>query len=111
MSETSHDRSLRRRAPGLALRGVAMGTADVIPGVSGGTMALITGIYDELVGTVASIDQNLLTAVLRGRWREAWERAAAGHGLVTDSVRERRDASGVVWIGLVMRRGSAGASR
>ena len=44
-----------------------MGTADVIPGVSGGTVALIMGIYDELVGTIASIDQRVVGALMRGR--------------------------------------------
>jgi putative membrane protein len=34
----------KRRGPGLLLRGLCMGTADVIPGVSGGTVALIMGI-------------------------------------------------------------------
>lgn len=57
----------KRRAPGLVLRGICMGTADVIPGVSGGTIALIMGIYDELVGTIASIDQRVIGALLRGR--------------------------------------------
>ncbi len=66
---------MRQRAVGLFTRGVAMGTADVIPGVSGGTMALITGIYDELVGTVAGIDQDLLVAISRGRFREVAQRA------------------------------------
>ena len=66
---------LRRRAAGLYVRGLAMGTADVIPGVSGGTLALITGIYDELVGTVAGIDRDLLTALVRGRFSEVAQRA------------------------------------
>ena len=38
--------------PGLFLRGMAMGAADVVPGVSGGTLALITGIYQELIDTL-----------------------------------------------------------
>ncbi len=38
---------------GIYLRGVAMGVAEVIPGVSGGTIAFITGIYSELLGTIA----------------------------------------------------------
>ena len=33
----------------LALKGAAMGAADVVPGVSGGTIAFISGIYDELI--------------------------------------------------------------
>lgn len=61
----------KRRAPGLVLRGICMGTADVIPGVSGGTIALIMGIYDELVGTIAAIDQRVVGALVRGRIAEA----------------------------------------
>jgi putative membrane protein len=57
----------KRRGPGLLLRGLCMGTADVIPGVSGGTVALIMGIYDELVNTIASVDGRVLQALLRGR--------------------------------------------
>jgi putative membrane protein len=39
----------RKEYIGLALRGMAMGAADVVPGVSGGTIAFITGIYEELL--------------------------------------------------------------
>lgn len=39
----------------VALKGIGMGAADVIPGVSGGTIAFITGIYDELIGSIKSI--------------------------------------------------------
>jgi len=45
---------------GLFLKGVAMGAANVIPGVSGGTIALITGIYEELITSIKSFD---LTAI------------------------------------------------
>lgn len=40
----------------LVLRGCAMGAADVIPGVSGGTIAFITGIYEELINSIRSIN-------------------------------------------------------
>lgn len=40
----------------LLLKGIGMGAADVIPGVSGGTIAFITGIYEELVGSIKSIN-------------------------------------------------------
>ena len=40
--------------PGIFFRGMAMGAADVVPGVSGGTLALITGIYEELIDTPVS---------------------------------------------------------
>ncbi|MFB6132045.1 MAG: DUF368 domain-containing protein [Halanaeroarchaeum sp.] len=50
------------------LKGFAMGTADAVPGVSGGTIALITGIYDRLVTAIAEITgsgvRSLITAVL-----------------------------------------------
>jgi len=45
------------------LKGVAMGTADTIPGVSGGTIALITGIYERLIEAVAGIDAGLVAAL------------------------------------------------
>ena len=40
----------------LILKGMAMGAADVVPGVSGGTIAFITGIYEELIDSIRSID-------------------------------------------------------
>src|SRR5690554_6579870 len=48
-------RSLTQLA-GIGLRGLAMGAADVIPGVSGGTIAFITGIYEELIGSISNIN-------------------------------------------------------
>ena len=45
-----------RKAAVLCLKGVCMGSADVIPGVSGGTIALITGIYNSLIGALKSFD-------------------------------------------------------
>ena len=62
----------KRRAPGLILRGMCMGIADVIPGVSGGTVALIMGIYDELVRTIASVDGRVLKALVHFRLREVF---------------------------------------
>ncbi len=41
---------------GIALKGVAMGSADIIPGVSGGTIAFITGIYEELITSISNIN-------------------------------------------------------
>ena len=59
-----------RQAIGLWLKGVCMGSADVIPGVSGGTIALITGIYEDLIGALRSIDarvvQNILAFDIKG---------------------------------------------
>lgn len=41
---------------GILFRGMAMGAADVVPGVSGGTIAFITGIYEELINSIANIN-------------------------------------------------------
>ena len=50
-----------------------MGAADVVPGVSGGTVALLLGIYARLIDTVRS-GAGVLGVLLRGRWSEAWDR-------------------------------------
>jgi putative membrane protein len=50
----------------LALKGVCMGTADIIPGVSGGTMALITGIYQPLLEAIRSVDLEAVRLLVRG---------------------------------------------
>ena len=55
---------------GIALRGVCMGAADVVPGVSGGTMALITGIYEELILSIRSFDTRSARFLIRFRIRE-----------------------------------------
>ena len=49
----------------LALKGLCMGAADVVPGVSGGTVALITGIYDRFVQAIRSIDSQVLKHLVR----------------------------------------------
>ena len=54
-------------------RGVLMGAADVVPGVSGGTVALLLGIYTRLIDTVRS-GAGVLGALLRGKWGETRDR-------------------------------------
>ena len=39
----------------LFLKGMCMGTADIIPGVSGGTVAFVTGIYEDLINSIKKI--------------------------------------------------------
>lgn len=51
------------------LKGVAMGTVDIIPGVSGGTMALILKIYDKIIDQLQKINLVLLKNFLRGRFQ------------------------------------------
>lgn len=55
------------------VRGVLMGAADVVPGVSGGTVALLLGIYTRLVDTVRD-GAGVLGSLLRGRWSETGDR-------------------------------------
>ena len=57
---------------GLYLRGIAMGAADLVPGVSGGTIALITGIYDELLGSISAIHPRMVVEIFRGEWKSTW---------------------------------------
>jgi len=54
----------------LLLKGFLMGSADVVPGVSGGTMALITGIYTKLIDAIKSVDTKALNLLLRFRIKE-----------------------------------------
>lgn len=49
----------------LMLKGVGMGAADVVPGVSGGTIAFIVGIYDELIDSIKSINGKSLKLFLQ----------------------------------------------
>ncbi|MFD2516822.1 DUF368 domain-containing protein [Salinimicrobium flavum] len=44
----------------ISVKGMAMGAADVVPGVSGGTIAFISGIYEELINTISGVDISLL---------------------------------------------------
>ena len=65
----------------LYIKGIAMGAADVVPGVSGGTIAFITGIYDELLRSIGAIPGAALL-LIRGRVREAWKAANANFLLI-----------------------------
>ena len=51
-----------------------MGSADIIPGVSGGTMALILGIYERLLGAIRSFDSVWLASLLKLRFADAFAR-------------------------------------
>jgi len=58
---------------GLLVRGLAMGAADVVPGVSGGTIAFISGIYDELIDSLRRCDLVALRLLLGLRIKDAWQ--------------------------------------
>ena len=77
---------------GLYLRGVAMGAADLVPGVSGGTIALVTGIYDRFISAIASVGIDALRMVLSGKIKDAWAHVdgnflvAVGAGILSSVV-------------------------
>lgn len=56
------------------LCGMAMGAADVVPGVSGGTIAFITGIYQPLLDAIQSVDGNFFRLFFQGRFLQALRR-------------------------------------
>ncbi|MCF8349109.1 MAG: DUF368 domain-containing protein, partial [Bacteroidales bacterium] len=53
----------------ILLKGVAVGVANVIPGVSGGTIALITGIFERLIDSLKSFGLGALKLLLSGKWK------------------------------------------
>lgn len=57
----------------VAVKGACMGAADVIPGVSGGTIAFITGIYDQLIESINSINGTALKLFFSGKFKEFWK--------------------------------------
>lgn len=57
----------------LYAKGIAMGAADVVPGVSGGTIAFISGIYEELIHSLRSLDHRALMVLLRQGPAAAWK--------------------------------------
>lgn len=56
----------------IALKGIAMGAADVVPGVSGGTIAFITGIYEELIESINRINLKALVILRKEGLKTAW---------------------------------------
>jgi len=67
---------------GLALRGMAMGIAEVIPGVSGGTIAFITGIYETLINTIKAFSPSLFKVLKNDGIGGVWS-AVNGNFLVS----------------------------
>ncbi|MFZ9087279.1 MAG: DUF368 domain-containing protein [Pontimonas sp.] len=60
-----------------AARGVAIGAAEVVPGVSGGTIALITGVYDTLIGSAATLIRAMAGSLRSAGRRERWQEVGA----------------------------------
>ncbi|WP_040253274.1 DUF368 domain-containing protein [Psychroserpens mesophilus] len=56
----------------ILLKGIAMGAADVVPGVSGGTIAFISGIYEELIESIANLNFNVFKVWKNEGFKTAW---------------------------------------
>lgn len=56
----------------VAFKGIAMGAADVVPGVSGGTIAFISGIYEELLTSISNINLSLIKILKKDGFSVAW---------------------------------------
>jgi len=57
----------------ILIKGVCMGIADIVPGVSGGTIAIITGIYEELLKTINGLDFKILNELKKGNIKKLWK--------------------------------------
>ena len=57
----------------IGLKGMGMGAADVVPGVSGGTIAFISGIYEELLTTISNVNFGLLKTLKKEGFKVAWK--------------------------------------
>lgn len=58
----------------ITLKGMAMGAADVVPGVSGGTIAFISGIYEELITSINNIDFSLISILRKDGIKAVWNK-------------------------------------
>lgn len=57
----------------ISIKGMAMGAADVVPGVSGGTIAFISGIYEELLHSISSFNLSLFTVLRKEGYKKVWK--------------------------------------
>mgnify|MGYP006268124079 CR=1 FL=1 len=108
-------------AVGLLARGFAMGAADVVPGVSGGTIAFITGVYERFIAALRSLSLAPLVDLARGRPRAFLAGVAAFHwevlapigigivaailsmsGLITTLMDEQRGPTFAFFFGLIL---------
>ncbi len=55
------------------LKGIAMGVADIIPGVSGGTIAIITGVYEEFLSSLNKLDFKIFNLLIKFRFKKVWQ--------------------------------------
>ena len=57
----------------ITLKGLAMGAADVVPGVSGGTIAFISGIYQELIDSINNVNLSVIKTLKKDGLKAAWK--------------------------------------
>lgn len=74
MQESDKDKTTFKEAPFLVIKGFLMGSADIVPGVSGGTMALILGIYERLLNAIKSVNGPFLKAFFSFKWKTAFQK-------------------------------------
>ena len=68
------DKFFNRKRLTLFLKGMAMGAADTVPGVSGGTIAFITNIYEELIFSIQACNLNALKILFKEGIKAAWKK-------------------------------------
>ena len=66
------DKTTLKEAPFLLIKGFIMGSADIVPGVSGGTMALILDIYERLLNAIKSVDVTTIKNLITFKWKVAF---------------------------------------
>jgi len=81
MADLPDGTSRRHHPVTIFLRGMAMGAADIVPGVSGGTIAFITGIYFRLLEAISAVPSAVFRQLLKGNLRAFWQ-AVDGNFLV-----------------------------
>ena len=59
---------------GIYLKGIAMGIADLVPGVSGGTIALITNIYEDLIASINRVNVKEILALFSANRKKSWQK-------------------------------------
>lgn len=73
VTNPDQDKSSWKEWPFLLIKGFLMGSADIVPGVSGGTMALIVGIYTRLINAIKSFDGTFFKQLFSLKWQRAWK--------------------------------------
>lgn len=102
-------------------RGLLMGAADIVPGVSGGTVALVLGVYERLVTAISRIDAKLLALVWRGKFSAAAKQIDLGFllplslgigagvvglaGVMHTLLEQHREATFAAFFGLILASG------